>query len=180
MVYDKIIEGKFVKLRSITPEDAEFSYYLRNDPRFVNIMGQPAKTIEDQRKFIEWQMKQPGDYYFVVLNKKDERIGLIGIYNIKDGIGEAGREINIGAPNETIESQLLLTDFCINVLHLKKRTCVIYNYNKKQLNLLKKFGIVPKREVIRSGITSYEFEDTMDAVLLSQKRARTLLSEIRA
>lgn len=179
MVYDKTIEGKFVKLRSITPDDAEFSFNLRRDPRFVSIMGQPAKTVEDQKKFIEWQMKQPGDYYFVVLNKKNERIGLIGIYNIQNDVGEAGRELNIGAPNETIEAQLLLTDFCINVLHLKKRTCVIYKYNKKQLNLLKRFKIFPKREVVRSGIVSYEFEDTLDAVLLSQKRARELLSEIR-
>ena len=180
MVYDKIIEGKFVKLRSITLDDAEFSFNLRRDSRFVNIMGQPAKTVEDQKKFIEWQMKQPGDYYFIVLNRQNERIGLIGIYNIQDGVGEAGRELNIGAPNETIEAQILLTDFCIKILHLKKRTCVIYNFNKKQLNLLKKFGIFPKREVIRSGIVSYEFEDSMDDVLRSQKRARLLLSEIRS
>ena len=178
MVYDKIIEGKFVKLRSITPEDAEFSYNLRKDPRFVEIMGQPAKTVEDQKKFIEWQIIQPGDYYFVVLNKKNEKIGLLGVYNIQNGIGETGREINIGAPNETIEAQLLLTDFCVDILHLKTRTCVIYKKNIKQLNLLKKFKLFPKREVVRSGIASFEFEDSFEDILQVQKKARTLISEM--
>jgi len=178
MVYDRIIEGKFVKLRSITPEDAEFSYHLRKDPRFVEIMGQPAKTVEDQKNFIERQMKQPGDYYFVVLNKKDERIGLIGIYNINNGIGEAGREINIGLPNEVIEAQILLIDFCINILHLKTRVAVVYKTNKKRLNLLKHFNIFPKREIERNGVASYEFEDSFESLQEGQQKARQLLDEI--
>ena len=178
MIYDKAIEGKFVTLKSITLEDAEFSYNLRKDPRFVDIMGQPAKTLEDQKKFIEWQMKQPGDYYFVVFNKSGDKIGLTGIYNIEGDTGEAGREINIGKPNETIETQVLLTDFCIDVLGLKNRKAVVYKSNQKQINLLKHFKCLPKCETVRSGIPSYEYEQTFEFIRQSQKRARKLLSEM--
>ena len=82
MVYDKVIVGKFVDLRSITPEDAEFSYNIRADKRNKDTVGQLAESVDAQRRYIENQMQKPDDYYFVVLNKKGERIGLIGVYDI--------------------------------------------------------------------------------------------------
>ena len=57
MVYNGIIKGKFVDLRSITLEDAEFSYNIRSDERFRDTVGQPAPSLEAQKDFIEWQMK---------------------------------------------------------------------------------------------------------------------------
>ena len=88
MVYNEIIKGKFVDLRSITLDDAEFSYNIRADERFRDTVGQLAPSLEAQRAFIDWQMKEPDDYYFVVLNKKGERIGLYGVYNFHDGMAE--------------------------------------------------------------------------------------------
>ena len=158
MIYENKIKGHFVTLRSITLEDAEFSYNLRKDPRFVSIMGQPAATIEDQKKFIEWQMKQPGDYYFVVYNNDGEKIGLIGAYDIKDDSCEVGREINIGAPYETMEAQILINDFILDILKLKYKRSVIYKNNKKQLQMQHQKGIEPIGECIRSGIPSYEYK----------------------
>ena len=158
MVYENEIKGHFVKLRSITLEDAEFSYNLRKDPRFVSIMGQPAATLEDQVKFIEWQMKQPGDYYFVVYDNDNNKIGLIGVYDISGKCGEIGRTLNVGSPEQTMETSLLLHDFAMKTLKLEKVTFVVYKQNKQQLSFHKKLGAEPIREVLRSGIPSYEYE----------------------
>lgn len=158
MVYPEVIHGMFVDLRSITLDDAEFSYNLRKDPRFVNIMGQPAATLEDQKKFIEWQIQQPGDYYFVVRNHEGERIGLIGVYDIHDDSCEIGREINVGAPYETLETQILINDFVIDVLKLRYKRSVIYKHNKKQLEMQKQKGILPVAEVVRSGVPSFAYK----------------------
>ena len=76
LVYDKVIKGRFVDLRSITLDDAEFSYNIRADRKNRELVGQPAALIEEQREFIKWQMSEPNDYYFVALNKKGERIVL--------------------------------------------------------------------------------------------------------
>lgn len=170
MIYDKEIKGHFVTFRSITLDDAEFSYNLRNDPRFVSIMGQPASSIEEQKKFIEWQIQQPGDYYFVVLNRKGERIGLIGVYNINYGIGETGREIIDGSPYETMEAEILLCDFCIDILHLKTKVGIIYKHNKKQIALQKKLGLEPCAEIMRSGVPAYEYK--IDFLLLQKNYGR--------
>lgn len=129
MVYDKIIHGKFVDLRSITLDDAQFSYDIRNDEKHRDVVGQLAKTVEEQAKFIEWQMQEPNDYYFVVLNKKGERIGLTGVYSIHDSMGEIGREVSYGNPMETAETANLLEDFCVDVLHLKRMNFVVYTNN---------------------------------------------------
>ena len=61
-----MIIGKFVDMRSITLDDAEFSYNIRMNEKFRAYVGQPAHTMEQQREFIKWQMQQPGDYYLVV------------------------------------------------------------------------------------------------------------------
>ncbi|MBR4791688.1 MAG: GNAT family N-acetyltransferase [Treponema sp.] len=180
MVYSKEIKGHFVTLRSITLDDAEFSYNLRKDPRFVSIMGQPAATIEDQRKFIEWQMKQPGDYYFVVFNNEGERIGLIGVYDVKDDSCEVGREINIGAPYETMEAQLLINDFILDVLKLKYKCSVIYKHNKKQLEMQRQKGIVSIGEVVRSGVSSFAFKTLAEDEKKNFDKVRAIIEKLAA
>lgn len=178
MVYDGVIRGHFVSLRSITLDDAEFSYNLRRDPRFVSIMGQAAATIEDQKRFIEWQMEQPGDYYFVVLNRAGERIGLIGVYAIDGDVAETGREINVGGPCETMEAEVLLCDFCIEQLHLKTKVGVIYKHNKAQIALQKKLGLEPVAEVVRSGVPAYRYEVEFKELQKNYGRARKMIEKL--
>ena len=178
MVYPEVIHGMFVNLRSITLDDAEFSYNLRKDPRFVNIMGQPAATLENQKKFIEWQMQQPGDYYFIVRNHEGERIGLIGVYDIRGESCEVGREINVGAPYETLEAQILINDFILDVLKLKYKRSVIYKHNKKQLELQRQKGIEPAGEVMRSGVPSYEFRTDAREERIDFLKIRTIIEKI--
>ncbi|MBQ9610450.1 MAG: GNAT family N-acetyltransferase [Lachnospiraceae bacterium] len=158
MVYDKVINGRFVDLRSITIDDAEFSFMIRADKKNRDLVGQPAASLDEQLEFIKWQMNEPNDYYFVVLNKKGERIGLTGVYDIKDDMGEVGREVSYGTPAETMETSLLLNGFCKNILHLKKICYVIYLNNKKQMHIQKRNGIEPLKIIKRSGIESAYYE----------------------
>jgi RimJ/RimL family protein N-acetyltransferase len=178
MVYPEVIHGMFVDLRSITLDDAEFSYNLRKDPRFVNIMGQPAATLEDQKNFINQQMKRPGDYYFVVRNHDGERIGLIGVYDVHDESCEVGREINVGAPYETLEAQILINDFVLDVLKLKYKRSVVYKHNKKQLELQRQKGIEPVGEIVRSGVPSFEFKTDAREERVDFFKIRTVIEKI--
>ena len=138
MVYPEVIHGMFVDLRSITLDDAEFSYNIRADKRNRDTVGQLAPSLEAQRDFIRWQMQEPNDYYFVVLNKKGERIGLIGAYNLQNDIIEVGREVIVGEPTESMETELLINDFCRNVLNLKRTYGVVYSNNTHHLNDVRK------------------------------------------
>jgi RimJ/RimL family protein N-acetyltransferase len=141
-------------------------------------MGQPAASLEDQKKFIEWQMKQPGDYYFVVLNRVEERIGLIGVYDIQGVSAETGREVNVGEPYETMEAEILLCDFCIETLQLKTKIGIIYKHNKKQIELQRKLGLEPVEDVVRSGIPAYKYEVDFSILRNNYTKARKMIDRL--
>lgn len=164
MIYEKVIHGKFVDLKSITldDEDVEFSYSIRKEEKNCRTVGQLASSMEEQRNFIKWQISEPDDYYFVVRNKNGERIGLIGVYDIHDGIGEVGREVNDGSSVEAMEAEVLLDEFCRAVLHLQKITYVIYLSNKKHINNHKKRGIEMQKTVMRNGVECAYYERPAD------------------
>ena len=178
MVFNDIIHGRFVDMKSITLEDAEFSYKIRSDDRNKDIVGRLASSIEEQKKFIEWQMKQEGDYYFVVYNKLGEKIGLTGVYNIEGDVCETGREVSYGSPVETMETELLLEDFCRNVLHVKIVTFVIYLSNKKQIKIQEKKGLFPINIVERGGIECAYYEIRFDENNSFNNKIRKLLERI--
>ena len=178
MVYDKEIVGKFVTLKSIGIEDAEFSYELRRDPRFVSIMGQPASSLDNQKKYIERQREKEGDYYFVVYNRNKERIGLIGVYDILGESCETGREINVGQPYETMEAEVLLLDFCLEVLKLKVFKSIVYKNNPKQYNMLKRRGGYTISEIIHNGIPAYLLETTFDEQKQRIEKIRVMIDKL--
>lgn len=174
MVYPEVIHGKFVDLRSITLDDAEFSYNIRADERNRDTVGQLAESVDAQRKFIEWQMNEPNDYYFVVLNKKGERIGLYGVYDIHDGMAEVGREVNVGEPAERIEVGPLVSRFCRDVLKLNRICFVVYANNVHHISHVKKTSTYIKT-VVRGGHEALYYEcDLREKSKASEKIQRLL------
>ena len=178
MVYDKIIKGKFVTLRSITEEDAEFSYEIRNREGIRETVGQLAPDVETQRAYIKNQMDKPGDYYFVIVNRFGERVGLLGIYDIHDDIGEIGRLVSIGEPVETYEAQLLLNDFINDVLGLKKVCYVIYSDNKKHVSDIRKSGGNFVGMITRGGREALYFEDEVVADSDFNRKVRRMIDKL--
>ena len=159
MVYEGVIKGRFVELKSITLDDVQFSFDIRSAPENRETVGVVAKSVEDQKKYIEWQMKEPDDYYFVIYNRKGEKIGLIGLYDIQGDTAEMGREVCSGNCVEVIESEILVEDFAMDVLGLKTLHSVIYANNAKHLKNQKLNGQKPVRKEIRSGVECYYFEN---------------------
>ena len=178
MVYPEVIHGMFVDLRSITLDDAEFSYNIRADKRNRDTVGQLAPSLEAQKDFIRWQMQEPNDYYFVVLNKKGERIGLIGVYDMHDGMIELGREVNIGEPMETMEVGLLMGDFCRNILHISKICFVIYANNPKHISDSIKKGACFKKKVLRGSHDAYYFEQDLSLQNEISQKIKKLLTKM--
>ena len=174
MIYDGILKGRFVELKSITLEDAQFSFDIRADEKNRDTVGVVAKSLEDQIKFLEWQINEPDDYYFVVYNRKGEKIGLIGLYDIQGDTAEMGREVSYGNCVEVIESEILLDDFAMDVLGIRKIRYVIYTHNLKHLKNQKHAGVEPIKKEIRNGVECYYFE----TVLSKDTRARRQLAKI--
>lgn len=180
MVYPEVIHGMFVDLRSITLDDAEFSYNIRADKRNRDTVGQLAPSLEAQKDFIRWQMHEPNDYYFVVLNKKGERIGLVGIYDIHGDIGEYGREVNVGEPEEMMEIGFLMANFCISELHLKKICFVIYENNIGHISSVRKRGATFIKNVKRNDHNALFFEQSLEIESRGAEKVRHTLERLYA
>jgi len=180
MVYPEVIHGMFVDLRSITLDDAEFSYNIRADKRNRDTVGQLAPSLDAQKDFIRWQMQEPNDYYFVVLNKKGERIGLVGIYDIHGDIGEYGREVNIGEPAERMEVGIVMANFCVGILHLKKICFVIYENNKGNITNAKKRGANFIKMIKRKDHNALFFEQSLEIESRGAEKVRHTLERLYA
>lgn len=141
MVYDKVLEGKYVNLRSVNIEDAEYTLSLRKDPELTKYLPKLDITLDQQKKWIEKQRNKLGDYYFLIQDKEGTNIGVIGVYDVQECQCETGR---IAAKNgnsfQIIEAQLLSFDFAFDILNLSKTVNYVYEDNVHAIRLSQMFG----------------------------------------
>ena len=140
MVYNGVIEGRFVTLRSCEEDDAEFTLSLRQNPVLTRYLPRLDITLEQQKKWISSQRVAEGDYFFVVRAIDYTRIGTVSVYNIAGDSAESGRLALIGDPLQNTEASLLLFRFAFNVLKLRRVTGFIMADNKRADRFNKQFG----------------------------------------
>lgn len=143
MVYDGVIQGKTVRLRSIDEDDAEVTYKMRTDPEKARFVHPVQGTVEDQRKYIKRQRETPGDYLFVIEDLHGNPIGMKGVYNYnkeKNEI-ETGRFIGYGSQVQNIEAMKLGFDFAFDVLKVDRVVMSALENNDVMLGIQKRFGV---------------------------------------
>lgn len=142
MVYDKVLEGKFVNLRSVKPEDAEFILRLRNTPEIIKFLPSLKVSVEDQRYWIINQMADKDSYYFIIEDKDNNPIGTISIYNIEDNHAETGRFCSIGNSIHNSEAALLCDDFAFGTIKLDYLDVWVYSGNKPVIAFNQALGCI--------------------------------------
>lgn len=141
MVYDGILEGRYVDLRSCSEDDAEFTRDIRKDPKFVKFLPEIDNTVEQQKLWIRSQRLKKGDYFFVVWDKDGNRIGTISIYNVNGEHAESGRLAIRGTnPFQALEAQILSFRFAFGFLGLECVDGYIFADNERAISFNKQFG----------------------------------------
>lgn len=143
MVYDQIIQGKTVRLRSIEERDALVTYKMRTDPEKARFVHPVNGTVEDQRKYIIKQRETPNDYLFVIEDLNGKPIGMKGVYNLdleKNEV-ETGRFIGYGSQIQNIEALKLSFDFAFDVLGVSNVVMSALENNHTMLSIQKRFGV---------------------------------------
>lgn len=140
MVYNGVLEGKYVNLRSVEEKDAEFTLSLRQDPILTKYLPKLDITLEQQINWIKKQREKEGDYYFVIENKEGKSIGVIGVYDVKGNSAETGRIAVIGSSFESIEAQMLSFDFAFDILKLDTTFNYVMADNIHALRFSQLFG----------------------------------------
>lgn len=148
MAYVNDIEGKYVTLKSVTIEDAEFTLKIRQDQKYVKFIPRLNITVLQQENWISKQRETDGDYFFVVWAKNGEPIGTIGVYETDSEIPKGGRLILAGDAFENSEAQYLLFKFAFEILNLKSISGFIYSENKRAIRFNKQFGVLIEKPIL--------------------------------
>ena len=144
MVYDKIIKGKTVQLRSIEEADAALTFKWRTDPEKSRFVRPVRGTVEDQLNFIKWQRNEPDDYLFIIEDLDGNPIGMKGVYNYnreKNEV-ETGRFIGYGNQVQNIEALKMSFDFSFDEMHVDHIVMSALENNSVMLGIQQRFGVV--------------------------------------
>lgn len=140
MIYENVLKGLYVDLKSCTEDDAEFTLAIRQNPKFTKFLPRIDNTIEQQKAWIRKQRELPGDYFFVIWDKKGNRIGTVGFFVTENKQAESNRLTMLGDSVEATEAVLLLLSFGFDILTLDCINSFIFADNKRAIRFNKMFG----------------------------------------
>ena len=82
----RAVTGPHLRLRLVTPRDADYIHGLRSDPTYNAHLSPVTGTAEDQRRWIEaYRAREAAgrEYYYVIERLDDgRRCGLVRLYDI--------------------------------------------------------------------------------------------------
>lgn len=115
-------EGPAFRLRPVVDEDAAYIVDLR--ARGGPYINRGATNVAAQRDWLTRYYEREGDFYFVVVSRRDaRREGLVGIYDVRDGGAEWGRFVLEPGSVAAVETALLVYDVAFDELALDRVCC---------------------------------------------------------
>ncbi|HET9669901.1 MAG TPA: GNAT family N-acetyltransferase [Casimicrobiaceae bacterium] len=115
-------DGPAFRLRPVVDEDAAYIVDLR--ARGGPYINRGATNVAAQRDWLTRYYEREGDFYFVVVSRRDaRREGLVGIYDVRDGGAEWGRFVLEPGSVAAVETALLVYDVAFDELALDRVCC---------------------------------------------------------
>ena len=156
-----IIAGKNINLKTVEVEDAEFIYSMRQDVCKTKYLSKIDGTIDTQKEWIKnykIKEKKKEEFYFLIESKKNERLGLVRVYDFKNNSFCWGSWlIKENAPKTTaIESALQIYEFGFNNLGYEKSHFDVRKGNARVIAFHKRFGA----KIINEDKLDYFFDYT--------------------
>jgi len=171
-----IIYGKNINMRTVAIDDAEFIYTMRKNEDKTKYLSKVEGTIASQKEWIEdykTREKNKQEFYFVLESKKNEKLGLVRMYDFKDSSFCWGSWlIREDAPKRTaIESALQVYEFGFYGLGFEKSHFDVRKGNDKVISFHKRFGA----KIIDEDKLDYYFNfDKKDYEVIKEKYKRYL------
>ncbi len=157
MIYYKQVIGKKCYLSPIDPEDAnQYCEWFNDLSLTINLDSTFSITPDVERTIIN-ELKSGNNKIFGIIDSKtDKLIGGVGLHDINNYNQTAMFGIYIGDKSFVSkgygeEATKLMLDYGFNILNLHNIYLLVYEYNKKAIELYKKIGfkIIGKRRQAR-------------------------------
>lgn len=136
------LTGKYVTLREVTTDDAEFILSLRCNEEKSKFLHKTEYNIENQVNYINHYLSLSDEWYFIILNKKGERIGTYRIYDINKDSFSIGSWLMVDGVSfaECVESDYIIRTYGFEVLGYSKIHFDVRKGNKKVIRYHKMMG----------------------------------------
>ena len=140
-----IIYGKNINMRTVTTEDAEFIYTMRQNQNKTKYLSTVTGTVDSQKEWIKnykQREEEKKEFYFVIELKDEKKLGLVRMYDFQDDSFCWGSWlIKEDAPKTTaIESALQIYEFGFYNLGFEKSHFDVRKGNDKVIAFHKRFG----------------------------------------
>lgn len=136
------IIGTYVTLREVTPGDAAFILSLRCDALKGRFLHETDNDIEKQVNYLLEYEKRPWEWYFLIQDKKGEKIGIYRIYDVQRDSFCIGSWLMVTgtSPYQMLEADLLTREFGFFVTGLDLIHFDVRKSNKKVVNYHRRMG----------------------------------------
>lgn len=150
------LEGKYVNLREITTDDAEFVLSLRCDPKKSRYINKTENNLQKQIDYIKRYLTLDDEWYFIIENKEHKPLGTVRIYGVEGDRFSSGSWILIDGAlsEEALESEYLSKNYAFNVLGFKTCYADIRKENKKVV----KYEVAMGAKIVDEDEENYYFE----------------------
>ncbi|MCT7481729.1 GNAT family N-acetyltransferase [Aliarcobacter cryaerophilus] len=140
-----IIYGKNINMRTVTTEDVEFIYNMRQNQNKTKYLSKVTGTVESQKEWIKnykQREEEKKEFYFVIESKDKEKLGLVRMYDFQDESFCWGSWlIKEDAPKTTaIESALQIYEIGFYSLGFEKSHFDVRKGNAKVIAFHQRFG----------------------------------------
>ena len=140
-----IIYGKNINMRTVTTEDAEFIYNMRQNQNKTKYLSKVTGTVDSQKEWIKnykQREEEKKEFYFVIESKDKRKLGLVRMYDFQDNSFCWGSWlIKEDAPKSTaIESALQIYEFGFYSLGFEKSHFDVRKGNDKAISFHQRFG----------------------------------------
>jgi len=140
-----IIYGKNINMRTVTLEDTEFIYNMRQNQDKTKYLSKVTGSVESQKDWIKSYKQREEtneEFYFVIESKGEEKLGLVRMYDFKeDSFCWGSWLIKEDAPKTTaVESALQVYEFGFYGLKFKNSHFDVRKGNDKVVAFHQRFG----------------------------------------
>ena len=141
IVPEKLI-GKYITLREVTVDDADFILSLRCDAIKSRFLHRTSNDKSAQIAYIQKYFNLPNEWYFISENKLGKKLGTFRIYDIKDDSFCFGSWLMVDGttPWESFETDYLVRMYGFDILGFNKIHFDVRKDNKKVWNYHQSLG----------------------------------------
>ncbi len=141
LIKPKKVVGNNLVFRGAQKEDAAFILELRTDSKKAAHLSKTSIDLKEQEAWLEKYSNDSGQVYFIIINRQDERVGTVRVYDIKnDSFCWGSWILKVGTPtSHAIESALLVYHFALS-LGFEKAHFDVRKGNKSVWTFHERFG----------------------------------------